>query len=82
VEGAALLTSPSHIRLMCLSAETHGWNLITISLLSRHLKDEGAIQVTTDQIFSFFLLLKLFLAGRWWCTPLIPALGRQRQADF
>jgi hypothetical protein len=22
------------------------------------------------------------LAGQWWCTPLIPALGRQRQADF
>jgi hypothetical protein len=21
-------------------------------------------------------------AGKWWCTPLIPALGRQRQADF
>jgi hypothetical protein len=21
-------------------------------------------------------------AGRWWCTPLIPALGRQRQVDF
>ena len=21
-------------------------------------------------------------AGRWWCTPLIPALGSQRQADF
>jgi hypothetical protein len=21
-------------------------------------------------------------AGRWWRTPLIPALGRQRQTDF
>jgi hypothetical protein len=21
-------------------------------------------------------------AGQWWPTPLIPALGRQRQADF
>jgi hypothetical protein len=21
-------------------------------------------------------------AGRWWRTPLIPALGRQRQVDF
>jgi hypothetical protein len=22
------------------------------------------------------------LARQWWCMPLIPALGRQRQADF
>jgi hypothetical protein len=21
-------------------------------------------------------------AGQWWHTPLVPALGRQRQADF
>jgi hypothetical protein len=24
----------------------------------------------------------VYLAGQWWCMPLIPALGRQRQADF
>ena len=24
----------------------------------------------------------IILARQWWCTPLIPALGRQRQADF
>jgi hypothetical protein len=23
-----------------------------------------------------------YFAGRWWCAPLIPALGRQRQVDF
>jgi hypothetical protein len=25
---------------------------------------------------------KFIRAGQWWYTPLIPALGRQRQADF
>jgi hypothetical protein len=28
------------------------------------------------------LLRVLARAGQWWCTPLIPALGRQRQVDF
>jgi hypothetical protein len=27
-------------------------------------------------------LLKLSSAGQWWSTPLVPALGRQRQVDF
>jgi hypothetical protein len=25
---------------------------------------------------------KIRRVGQWWCTPLIPALGRQRQVDF
>jgi hypothetical protein len=26
---------------------------------------------------------KIFIRSQaWWCMPLIPALGRQRQADF
>jgi hypothetical protein len=29
------------------------------------------------------LIIKNFIfAGQWWRTPLIPALGRQRQVDF
>jgi hypothetical protein len=27
-------------------------------------------------------LKRIIQAGRWWCTPFIPALGRQRQVDF
>jgi hypothetical protein len=29
-----------------------------------------------------FLTFKLLTRWSWWCMPLIPALGRQRQADF
>jgi hypothetical protein len=25
---------------------------------------------------------RIYMTGQWWRTPLIPALGRQRQADF
>ena len=30
----------------------------------------------------FFKKIKIPLAGQWWCTPLIPALRRQGQADL
>jgi hypothetical protein len=29
-----------------------------------------------------FFLLKKVISRAWWHTPLIPALGRQRQEDF
>jgi hypothetical protein len=33
--------------------------------------------------YKFKNILKISTASwTWWCTPLIPALGRQRQADF
>jgi hypothetical protein len=34
-------------------------------------------------LFVFCKILKLGFSGQtWWCTPLIPALGRQRQVDL
>jgi hypothetical protein len=31
---------------------------------------------------SYLLIKYTMLSQAWWCTPLISALGRQRQADF
>jgi hypothetical protein len=36
----------------------------------------------TKQRHFFFMYKSLFLGLAWWHLPLIPALGRQRQADF
>jgi hypothetical protein len=36
----------------------------------------------TDTLNANKSLKKKARAGRWWCTPLAPALGRQRQVDL
>ena len=38
---------------------------------------------TYNPILFEFIIQKLHLARQWWCTtPLVPAFGRQKQADF
>jgi hypothetical protein len=32
--------------------------------------------------FLVILIFQKVIAGWWWCTPLIPALGRQKEMDF
>jgi hypothetical protein len=37
----------------------------------------------TSEIFGITRVKNILkIARQWWCTPLIPALGRQRQVDF
>jgi hypothetical protein len=50
---------------------------LTIFLIFLDPKDKFYIQNHQET-----MIRKLHPAGQWWCTPLIPALGRQKQADF
>jgi hypothetical protein len=58
--------------------------------VSKHEQDRKSDKLLLQQIHSHkepILTVKSIIqnnrdAGQWWCTPLIPALGRQKQADF
>jgi hypothetical protein len=39
-------------------------------------------RATCKTKYIILYILKKKVAGRWWHTPSIPALGRQRKADF
>jgi hypothetical protein len=40
------------------------------------------MRVLDSQGYTENPVLKRKTTGQWWCMPLIPTLGRQRQADF
>jgi hypothetical protein len=50
-------------------------------VLYAHKEHKGFVFKIHKEVLKFSNK-KTNLAGWWWCTPLIPALGRQRQAGF
>ena len=46
------------------------------------IKRGGLLVGGTISGLVFLGSIKSRLAGWWWCMPLLPAFGRQRQADF
>jgi hypothetical protein len=48
----------------------------------RHMKECFPEADTGERMFSYSKHKKGNMSRAWWRTPLIPALGRQRQADF
>ena len=45
-------------------------------------RERGGLNAITDLPYSMFSYKIRLQARRWWHTPLIPARGRQRQADL
>jgi hypothetical protein len=58
--------------------------IVLIHKAARRARDNVPVVPGTNMqdISYYFNIRSTVLTGRWWRTPLISALGRQRQADF
>jgi hypothetical protein len=52
-----------------------------MTLINEPSLQTSKFKISTE-VHHFRPIKKEDLSWVWWCTPLIPALGRQRQADF
>ena len=76
--------------LRALAAPSKNPGSVPTTYIVAHNSDSTVVVVATNQaspycnchsrITKFSKMVQL--AGQWWCMPLTPALGRQRQADF
>jgi hypothetical protein len=57
---------------------------VKVTLIPKSHKDSTMNFRPISLMKSYVKLLNKIVKNcwTWWCTPLIPALGRQRQADF
>jgi hypothetical protein len=67
---------------LAVSSKTHSVDQAGLKLIEIHLSSAslalGSKVCATIAWLSYFLE-NIFATARWWWTPLIPALGRQRQ---
>jgi hypothetical protein len=50
--------------------------------LSKHIYVMAMLQIMFPEARKLYRIKIISFPGQWWRTPLIPAPGRQRQADF
>jgi hypothetical protein len=56
--------------------------VLIITYFGRLWKSRNFLSKIVTFILKEFFKKITKIARQWWCTPLIPALWRQRQADF
>jgi hypothetical protein len=67
-------TSTNHIRQLPITPATGDLQLLTSAGVPCLYAHAGT--------YTLYIIKNRKIAGWWWRTPLIPALGRQRQVDF